>query len=96
MEHLFKLGDRVRDSLTGFEGIVIGRSEWLTGCNTIGLKSEQLEGGKAPELWLDQTRGQLIVAQAYTLPRSTGRPATALDAGGPMMSTPQQAERPDA
>lgn len=30
-----QLGDEVKDSITGFKGIAIGRTTWLTGCDRI-------------------------------------------------------------
>jgi hypothetical protein len=44
----FKLGQKVKDTITDFEGIVMGYHKWITGCDqyTILPKSE---GGKASE-----------------------------------------------
>ena len=33
-----KLGQKVRDRITGIEGIAIGRTEWLYGCNRIVIQ----------------------------------------------------------
>ena len=51
------LGDRARCTLTGFEGIVLGRSEHLTGCNQVFLlpgsdKSNEYKEG----VWFDVER----------------------------------------
>lgn len=40
---VFALGDRVKDRVSGFEGIVFHRSEWLTNCNTYGVKPTKLD-----------------------------------------------------
>jgi hypothetical protein len=42
----FDLGQTVTDTITGYEGVVISRSQWLTGCNTYGVKSKKLKDGK--------------------------------------------------
>lgn len=34
-----KLGDKVKDKITGFEGIVISRIEYLNGCIQFGVKA---------------------------------------------------------
>lgn len=34
------LGDKVKDSVTGFVGIAIGRTVWLHGCNRITVQPE--------------------------------------------------------
>lgn len=52
-----KLGDDVEDVITGVRGIVIGRSEWLTGCATIGIQPKADKNGSVPEVfWVDETR----------------------------------------
>ena len=34
------LGDKVKDSVTGFTGIAIGRTTWLHGCDRITVQPE--------------------------------------------------------
>lgn len=43
------LGDLVRDRITGFEGIVIGRTEWLRGCDRVTVQGRELHDGKPTE-----------------------------------------------
>ena len=53
----FELGDKLKDLITGFEGIVIGRTEWITGCNIYGIKSQILKDGLPTESqWLDDNK----------------------------------------
>ena len=35
-----KLGDKVRDRVTGFKGIAVGKTTWLTGCDRITVQPE--------------------------------------------------------
>ena len=35
-----KLGDKVKDSVTGFKGIAVGRTEYLHGCIRITIQPE--------------------------------------------------------
>ena len=52
---MIKLGDRVKDKVTGFTGIVIARTEWLYGCVRYGIQAEELKDGKPLEAqWLDE------------------------------------------
>lgn len=52
-----KLGDRVKDKVTGFEGIAIGRTQWFTGCDTIGITPTILKDGKTIDAeWFDINR----------------------------------------
>ena len=60
----FKLGAKVRDRISGIEGIVIGNTEWITGCNTINLKPQGLDPSGKPfesvgvdEPWLEEVKG---------------------------------------
>lgn len=45
----FNLGDKVHDKITGFEGIVIGRHQWLNNCNTYSVKPQTLKDGAPQE-----------------------------------------------
>lgn len=38
-----KLGDRVKDEVTGFEGIAVARTTWLHGCDRICVQPEKLD-----------------------------------------------------
>lgn len=41
-----KLGVRARDLITGFEGIVVSKTEWFGGKKRVGVQSRQLHEGK--------------------------------------------------
>ena len=43
---MIKLGDKVRDSISGFEGIVLGITSWLHGCDRACVAPEALHEGK--------------------------------------------------
>lgn len=54
---MVKLGDKVKDKLTGFEGIVMGRTEYLNGCVSIGILPIELKDGKPQDwVWIDEQR----------------------------------------
>ncbi len=40
-----ELGMRVRDPITGFQGIAVGRATWLTGCDRVAIRGEVDEDG---------------------------------------------------
>ena len=44
---MIELGQRVRDTVSGFQGICINRTEWLNGCVRIGIQPEETRDGKA-------------------------------------------------
>lgn len=41
-----KLGDKVKDIVTGFEGIAVCSTDWIHGCRRIGVQPEKLHDGK--------------------------------------------------
>ena len=46
-----ELGDKVKDKITGFEGIAVARTKWLTGCERITIEPMGLgEDGKVKKL----------------------------------------------
>ncbi len=72
----FKLGCTARDTITGFEGIVIGVTEWLNGCVRYGIQPQELKDGKIIEAnWFDSEQIELV--------KKTKKKA-AKPAGGPM------------
>ena len=40
---MVNLGDKVKDSVTGFTGIAVGKTLWLHGCNRITIQPEGLQ-----------------------------------------------------
>ena len=56
-----KLGSMVRDVYTGFEGIAIGKTEWLYGCTRIAIEAVKLHENKPVGLeWFDEQRVELV------------------------------------
>lgn len=37
------LGDKVKDSISGFAGIAVARTQWLTGCDRITVQPDKLD-----------------------------------------------------
>lgn len=82
---LAKIGDEVRDGVTGFTGTVVARTEWLNGCIRLTVQPGKLnkEGGvKATETFDIE---QLIVTKAG---KHAPKPAERRT-NGPMPSTPR-------
>lgn len=47
---MIELGWKVRDQITGFEGIAIARTEWLYGCTRYVIEPNKLDkDGKLPD-----------------------------------------------
>jgi hypothetical protein len=81
------LGDRVRDRMTGIEGIAFGRSSYLTGCDHIGIKRTGTGGdGKAFDMHLvDEPLVELVEKSAFVVPA-----AAATKPGGPSLHVPSR------
>lgn len=43
------LGDEVKDSITGFIGVAVARTEWITGCPRIVVQPKVKKDGLLPE-----------------------------------------------
>ena len=51
------LGKKVKDKITGFEGVVTGRVEYLTGCNQCLVQPKVgKDGGFKDSQWFDEQR----------------------------------------
>lgn len=67
---MVKLGDRVKDSITGFAGIAIARCEYLNGCVRVSIQPVKLKDGKPiDELWVDESQ---LVGYKKCKPREGG------------------------
>jgi len=71
MAKKIKLGDKVKDTITGFEGIAIGVTNWLNGCARWCVSSQKVtDDGKLIELWFDEERLTGVKAKKPGGPRN--------------------------
>jgi len=83
-----ELGQRVLDVLTGVEGIAVARTEYLTGCANIGIRSPLDKDGKVPEVyWTDELRIKVIDEKKIKLPGDIEEPKVK---GGPQDHPPSR------
>lgn len=62
------LGDVAKDQLTGFEGLVIGRTRYLSNCDRITLQPRTLKDGKPHETHsFDITHCDLVETGVFTV-----------------------------
>lgn len=81
MSKKVKLGNEVQDKITGFKGIVIGRSIWLTGCDQVAVKPKVDKDGNMKEAqWFDagsvEVIGKGIAASEVKSEEGDGGPRT--------------------
>ena len=81
-----QLGSRVRDSITGADGIAVARTEYLYGCVRVGIEAESLdEKGKPRDLvWIDEQRIELLEERTPVASR-----LSSATAGGPQEDPPR-------
>lgn len=78
-EFKYKIGARLRDIVTGFEGVVVARTQYLTGCNRYSLQNQELDKDGKPKDWqafdenqLDEVKDKDIAIKSV---RERGGPA---------------------
>lgn len=68
-----KPGDKVRDTITGFSGTVVCRTEWLNGCVRFGIQAPALHEGKPVDLqYIDAEQLELVELAPARVARSSG------------------------
>lgn len=76
---MIDLGDRVRDAITGFSGVVVAKTTWLHGCDRLIVQPEGLDKGKlhATETF-DEL--QLVLVKKAVVAATRGIAAEAVEA----------------
>jgi hypothetical protein len=58
---MIKLGSKVRDVVTGFEGIAVAKVEYLTGCTQYGIAPRIDKDGKPQDaIYVDEARLEIV------------------------------------
>jgi hypothetical protein len=70
------LGQTVKDAITGFEGLVTGVADYLTGCRQVLVSPREADKANKGE-WLDEDRLEVVQTKPFRLPH------TAVAIGGP-------------
>ena len=68
---MVKLGQTVRDVITGFEGVAIARTEWLYGCIRITVQPRSMHEGKPVESQTFDEAQLAVVAKLEALKGDT-------------------------
>lgn len=78
------LGDTAKDTITGYEGVVVARTLWLHGCERITIQSRELKDGKPVDsCTFDVEQVELV---------QSVRPREVVATGGPK---PEPVRQPD-
>lgn len=75
-----ELGSRVRDRITGFEGIITARIEFLTGCDRYIVQPRVDKDGKVPR---SETFDEATLELMEDAPQQQEQPPAAQPVSGP-------------
>ena len=87
---MIDLGKMVRDRVSGFEGIVIARTQWLNGCVRITVQGPVDKEGKFTEPQTIDEPQLEVLGDGVEVPEAA---ATSRQSGGPIPA-PQRAKDP--
>lgn len=83
-----ELGDRVKDIVTGYEGVAISFMRCMTGCDQFAVQSGTVnaDGKLSDAFWFDRHRLQVVGKAAAVVPGCppTPEPFVLREAGGPV------------
>lgn len=72
-ETSLNLGDVVKDTITGFKGVIVARTDWLNGCVRMTVQPSKLEAGKIVDsVTFDVEQLELVHAKHKPSSRSGG------------------------
>lgn len=81
---MIELGKNAKAKITGFEGVIIGRCQYLTGCDQYGIAPAAKDGEVKISQWFDEGRIE-IVGEGVTV-----ADVTVQAHGGPNRDAPQR------
>jgi hypothetical protein len=84
------LGMKVKDLISGFVGITIGKTEWITGCAQFIVEPAMKKDGTHNNEWFDENRLVAISTRVIKLKKPDTKPD---ELGGPK-SYPQRPSLP--
>lgn len=72
---LYGLGKEAKDKVTGFKGVITGRSDFIAGCRQYCLTPPMKDDGTLPESkWMDEERLELTGESVDVASTKTGGP----------------------
>jgi hypothetical protein len=77
VQRRIELGDIARDTISGFEGVVVAETNWLHSCRRLTLQPKKLhDGNPVDNRTFDEPQCELVKARKAPLGlRNTGGPA---------------------
>lgn len=80
---MLEFGDKVRDKVTEFEGIIVGKAQYSNGCNKYAVQGAKMKEDGRPSgwEWIDAQQVELVEAGVVTF-------GDVEPGGGPMQTPP--------
>ena len=70
-----KLGQEAKDKITGFKGIVLGKCEYITGCNQYLIQPKvKKDGEHVSGHWIDEDRLEATKAKPISIKNQINGP----------------------
>ncbi len=87
-----QLGDKVKDRVTGFIGIAVARTKWITGCDRIGVQPIGMneKGEPFDSCAFDEPMLDIVKAVAVKPERAETKRKANAKTGGPMSHTQEK------
>lgn len=79
-----ELGCIAKDSITGFQGVVIAITEWLNGCQRVTIQPQEMKDGKPIDNFTFDAEQVVVVSPA--------KPVAVTKTGGPSISPVQRSD----
>ncbi len=74
MSSKIRMGDSVKDVVTGFAGVVVAKIEYITGCTQFGVSPKAKDGKLNDTLYIDEKRLQIVGKRVELVHASPGGP----------------------
>ncbi len=70
MPSRIRIGDRIKDSISGFAGIATGKCEYINGCRQWLIKPDSLDkdGKMIDGVWIDEQHVEVVKSQVLPEP----------------------------
>lgn len=81
---MVKLGDEVKDTVSGFQGVAVARHMYLNGCHRISVQPPVDKDGKLPDTQSFDEPQLVVVEKSVTVEeesKNTGGPEKYMDEG---------------
>lgn len=70
---MLKIGLKAKDIITGFNGVIIGKCSYITGCDQYLIQPELKDGSWVESRWLDENRLEVVCSDVIELDTNSNK-----------------------